>query len=270
MGVAISQTNGSHLIGDETSQGRAVTWLPNGDQVVSSLTSNGESNYQVHVQLYSPQGAPIGPAFSETAPPISLFTAPVVASLTDGSYEAIWVQQGNYASQLLAEHFTAQGTADGQATLATASGLSVIGHSGYAVAGLADGGFAAAWTVQTVLDGGSPAQVWAEAFTASGAPVGSAALLGTAASPNQAPVIDADSDGHYVVSWNAPSGPAQQALMAPAESPALAPTHSLAQSGQAGADLSAPPPFASAADGLTDALHAAAGLHAQAPSFSFV
>ena len=178
MGVSISLANGSNVIVDETPQGGAVTWLPNGDQVVSSETSSGNSNYQVHVQLYSPQGAPIGPAFSETAPPVSLFTAPVVAGLADGSYEAAWVQQGNYASHLLAEHFTAQGTAAGQATLATTSGFSVIGSSGYAVAGLADGGFAAAWTVQDTLNSGSPAQVWAEAFTASGAPVGSATLLG--------------------------------------------------------------------------------------------
>src|SRR5947209_5633893 len=98
MGDSTSLANGSNVMVDETPQDGAVTWLPNGDQVVSSRTSNGASNYQVHVQLYSPQGAPIGPAFSQTAPPISMFTAPVVASLADGSYEAAWVQQANYAS----------------------------------------------------------------------------------------------------------------------------------------------------------------------------
>ena len=277
MGVSISLANGSNISIYGPPQGDAVTWLPNGDQVVSSRTSSGNSNYQVHVQLYAPQGAPIGPAFSETAPPVSLFTAPVVASLADGSYEAAWVQQGNYASHLLVEHFTAQGTAAGQATLATTSGFSVIGSSGYAVAGLADSGFAAAWTVQDTLGSGSPAQVWAEAFTASGAPVGSATLLGTAASPNQAPVIDAESNGHYVVSWTSPSGPEHQAFMDPVPAPSF--TQSLAQNGQAGADpsgavadahasgvewagLSALHPFASAAVALTNSIHP--------PSFSFV
>ena len=238
MGVSISQSNGSKVIASETPQGGAVTSLPNGDHVVSSETSNGNSNYQIHVQLYSPQGAPIGPAFSKTAPPVSLFTAPVVAGLADGAYEAVWVQQSNYASHLLAEHFTAQGTAAGQATLATASGLSVIGNSGYALAGLADGGFAAAWTVQNVLNSGSPAQVWAEAFPASGAPVGSATQLGTAASPNQALMIEAESNGHYVVSWNSPSGPEHQVVMDPDPISAPPSTYGLAPSGPAGADLS--------------------------------
>jgi hypothetical protein len=274
--VSISQANGSNVTVDETPQGGVVTRLPDGDYVVSSKTSSGNSNYQVHVQLYSPQGAPIGPAFSETAPPISLFTAPVVAGLTDGSYEAAWVQQSNYTSHLLAEHFTAQGTAAGQATLAIASGLSVIGSSGYALAGLSDDDFAAAWTVQNVSNSGAPGQVWAGAFTASGAPVGSATQLGPAASPNQALMIDADSNGHFVVSWTSPSGPEQQALSDAA-------TAALAPSVPAGADLPGVPssnfeqpepsalhPFASAAHALTDPIHPAAGLHAQAASFSFV
>ena len=275
--------------GFASNAGGATTWLPNGDHVVSSETSNGASNYQVHVQLYSPQGAPIGPAFSETAAPISLFTAPVVAGLADGSYEAAWVEQANYASHLLVEHFTAQGNAAGQATLATYGGFSVIGSSGYALAGLADGGFAAAWTVQ---DNGSPTQVYAEEFTASGAPVGSATLLGTAASAKQAPVIDAESDGHYVVSWISPSGPEHQAFMDPATvaaaTPAPAPTLSPASIKEAIADLggaavsgaetggftwpsahSALHPLVSAA--IADASHAIASLHAaHTPSFSFV
>ena len=276
MGVSTSLSNSGFLGGE--SAGGASTWLANGDQVVSSETSDGASNYQVHVQLYSPQGAPIGPAFSETAPPISLFTAPVVAALADGSYEAVWMQQANYSSHLIAEHFTAQGAAAGQATLATYGGFSVIGSSGYAAAGLADGGFAAAWTVQDAMTGG-PAQVYAEEFTAAGAPVGGATLLGTAASPNQAPTIDAEADGHYVVSWTSPTGPAHETFMDPAPSVAsTSPTSaSLPSAGQADADLtgagwgghaggldglSAVHPFASAAADLAEASHViAGGLH---------
>jgi hypothetical protein len=246
----------------------ATTWLTNGDRVVSSQTSSGNSNYQVHVQLYSPQGAPIGPAFSETAPPVTLFTAPVVTGLADGSYEAAWVQQGNYASHLLAEHFTAHGTAAGQATLATYGGFSVIGSSGYAVAGLSDGDFVAAWTVQD--NSGSPPQVWAEAFTGSGAPVGSATPLGTAASPGQAPAIEAEANGHYVVSWNSPGGPEHQALTdqgaaaAATHSPAGADVSGAHSSGSEWGGLSALHPFA------TDPSHAMPGLHAYAASFGFL
>jgi hypothetical protein len=297
MGVSITFSVGSNVTGGQSiavagfssTSGGATTWLPDGDHVVSSETSNGASNYQVHVQLYSPQGAPIGPAFSETAPPITLFTAPVVAGLADGSYEAAWVEQANYASHLLVEHFTAQGTAAGQATLATYGGFSVIGGSSYALAGLADGGFAAAWMV---LSNGSPTQVYAEEFTASGAPVGSATLLGTAASANQAPVIDAEANGHYVVSWNSPSGPEHQDFMDPATVAAAIPaapasTQGLASTSQSGADISgavsgaawggvswpsthtALHPLVSAA--VADAGHVIASLHAgHTASFSFL
>jgi hypothetical protein len=249
------------------------TSLANGDHVASWRTSDGASDYQVHVQLYSPQGAPIGPAFSETAPPVSLFTAPVAAALTNDAYEAAWVQQSNYASQLLAEHFTAQGTAAGQATLAAYGGFSTIGAASYALAGLADGDFVAAWTVQDGLNGGPP-QVWAETFTASGAPAGHAIELGTAASSGPAPVIEAEADGRYVVSWTSPSGPEREAFTEPGAAPWL--MRSLAASGAApaahaggvaGAEAhSAPHPFASAADSLTDPVHAAA-LNAHAASF---
>lgn len=199
--------------------GGVTTLLPDGDYVVSSETSNGASDYTVHTQLYSAHGAPIGPAFAETAPPISLFTAPAVAGLSDSSYEAAWVQQGNYSSQLLVEHFSAQGEALGQATLADYGGFSVIGSSGYALAGMPDGDFVAAWTVQDASNAGSPAQVYAGEFTPSGSALGSATLLGTAASPNPAPVIETEANGHYVVSWNSPSGPESQAFADPAGSP---------------------------------------------------
>jgi hypothetical protein len=292
--------------GFASNAGGASTWLANGDQVVSSQTSDGASNYQVHVQLYSPEGAPVGPAFAATAPPVSLFTAPVVASLADGSYEAAWVQQGNYSSHLTVEHFTTQGTAAGQTDLAVYGGFSAIGASGYALAGLANGDFAAAWTVQDALNGG-PAQVWAEEFTASGAAVGSATLVGTAASPNPAPVIDAEANGAWVVSWTSPSGADHHAFgdPAPAASSSSTSTSSLMQigadiagavsgalsgalsgaaSGSVSGGLSGVPssgpawesalsslhPFASGASSFAEAGHLLAGLHAaHAPSFGF-
>lgn len=199
--------------------GGVTTVLPDGDYVVSSETSNGASDYTVHTQLYSPHGAPIGPAFAATAPPISLFTAPAVTGLADGSYEAAWVQQANYSSQLLVEHFSAQGEALGQATLADYGGFSVIGRSGYALAGMPDGDFVAAWTVQDTSNAGSPAQVYAGEFTPSGSELGSATLLGSAASPNPAPGIETQANGHYVVSWTSPTGPESQAFADPAGSP---------------------------------------------------
>ena len=107
-------------------------------------------------------------------------------------------------------------------------------------------------------------------------------------------MIDAESNGHYVVSWTSPSGPEHQAFIDPAPAArlrALAHAEPGARTDTAGADLSgaisgavaghpasgferaglsALHPFASAAVALTNSTHMASGLHAQATSFSFV
>jgi hypothetical protein len=197
---------------------QSTTTLTNGDVVAGSETT-GPTSYQIAVQQFDASGAAVGPAFSETAPPVSLYLAPVVAPLGDGGYLAEWVQQGNYSSQLLAEQFTAQGAPVGQVTVAAYGGFSEVEAFGYAVAGLADGGWVSAWTVGSTLGGsGGTNEVYEQQYDASGAPVGGAVELGTAASPDKAPVIDALSDGQFVVSWTSAAGPEHRVLDDPSGS----------------------------------------------------
>jgi hypothetical protein len=184
----------------------ASTVLPTGGSVTGSVQTVG-NQYQLIIQQHDANGNPDAPAFTLTAQPVTMFGAPNLAPLADGSYVAAYAVDGNYSASLYLERFSSTGTPLGQIAVAHYGGLVSLQPSDYAIAGLADGGFVAAWSVANGTPGASSTpEAYAEEFTAAGVGLG-VVDLGHASS--QAPVIDALSDGHYVVSWTSDTGAAE-------------------------------------------------------------
>lgn len=184
----------------------STTVLPSGGSVVSSLETV-QNQYQLHIQQYDATGKADAAAFTLTAQPVSMFGGANVAALADGSYVAEYAVDGNYSASLYLEHFSAAGSPLGQIAVAHYGGLVSLQPSNYSVAGLADGGYVASWTIANGTPGASSTpEAYAEEFTASGTGLG-VVDLGHAGS--QAPVIDSLADGHYVVSWTSDTGTAQ-------------------------------------------------------------
>lgn len=184
----------------------ATAVLPTGGSVTGSVQTV-QNQYQLQIQQYDASGHANAPAFTLTSQPVSLFGGPNIAPLADGGYVAEYAVDGNYSASLYLERFSSTGSPLGQIAVAHYGGLVSLQPSDYAIAGLADGGFVASWSIANGTAGASSAsEAYVEEFSASGTGLG-VVDLGHASS--KAPVVDALGDGHYVVSWTADTGAAE-------------------------------------------------------------
>lgn len=185
----------------------STLYLLQGGYVVGSQVQPPNSASYLQVQQYTADGVAVGPAFATNdTGHFGTDTGTQITPLAGGGHVVGWVQNlgmGSFTYNLNLEAFASDGTpaTSSPITLSVNDTPATAGTINYAVAGLADGGFVAVWST----GGNAAGSLMYEEFTASGAAVGMAASLGTIAA-GATPVIDALSDGGYVVSWTGGGG----------------------------------------------------------------
>jgi Ca2+-binding RTX toxin-like protein len=216
--IAYTSLAESSSIASSDNANSATAILPDDGYATASF-SNASGQWLEQIQPYDAAGDSIGAAYTLQSGTASAFGDNQVAALADGGYVASYLHQSNFSSELDVERFAADGTH--LATIAVAH-LSFTGNFtnfpevlSQSVAGLPDGGFVVSWTAQN----NAPPQIFVQEFTASGAAVAPAQMLGAAA--GSAPEIDAFPNGRYTVTWAAPTG--QQSASFTEQGTALAP-----------------------------------------------
>jgi len=198
MATPIVFTSQQNIVGSSSSS----AFLLDGRYVAAHVEHPQGGAVTLHVQRYDAAGNPIGTEFVSNAG-IDLLSEVTIAPVA-GGYIVGYIDTFNYSASLVVQRFTADGTFLGTTKPAQYGGISV-GITGQSIAGLPDGGFVSSWTGnvdQTSL-------VYAAEFSANGALVGSVHTLGTPGNSASSPQIDVFLDGHYVINWTSPSGPAQ-------------------------------------------------------------
>lgn len=189
--------------------------LANGGSAVGTSTPSGFT-----VQRTDTQGAATGPAFTQTAGPLSAYTLSSVTPLATGGYVVEYALAGALLPGyiLFDATFDSQGQAVGapvQANAPQGEG-SLLPDGVWSIAALPDGGFVTAW--EDGLSTAAPiGALYIREFGANGQPIGAPVSLGSAT--NATPVIEAQPDGRYVVSWTSPTGSQHQVFTE--QSPAL-------------------------------------------------
>jgi VCBS repeat-containing protein len=137
-----------------------VTGLANGGFVISWTQAPTFSNVNVHAQLYDASGNPVGNEFTVDTPSALRQGTSTVTALADGGFLISW-KSGDSSGfgEILAQRYDANGTAVGGEVHVTDGS-----HERYApvAAGLADGGFAIAWT--SMNQDGSSAGIYAQVY----------------------------------------------------------------------------------------------------------
>jgi hypothetical protein len=170
-------------------------------------------------QLYDSGGAPVGPTFSAVQQNLGNYIPGSVTPLATGGYALLYGFDGALLPGSLLD--VAAFTADGQLLAKTALEAPADAQTDLPVAGsaqlyaLPDGGFLAAW-VEAPPFGGAPGRVAIQEFDPSGHPTTPTQDLGAVVQGT--PAVQVTADGHYVVSWIAPSG-ASQAVFQDAAAP---------------------------------------------------
>ncbi|WP_165493836.1 calcium-binding protein [Azotobacter chroococcum] len=173
-----------------------------GGGFVVGWASNGQdgSGYGIYAQRFGTNGTPIGTELQVNTTTANSQEQPSIAALSDGGFVVTWMSQGQDGSGtgIYAQRYAADGAPLGgelRVNTTTASDQSLP-----SIAALSDGGFVVTWT-STGQDG-SGTGIYAQRYTADGAPLGGELRVNaTTANTQEQPNIAALADGGFVVTW---------------------------------------------------------------------
>jgi VCBS repeat-containing protein len=179
----------------------SVIGLANGGFVIAwgSYLQDGSGD-GCYAQRYDAAGAAVGSEFRLNTYTTSSQSKPVLGSLSDGGFVAIWRSSGQDGSGLgiYGQRYTSSGVVVGSEFRVNTT--TSRDQTREAVVGLANGGFVVAWS--SYLQDGSDYGVYAQQYDASGNKLGTEQLVNTYTSNGQSyPSVTALSDGGYVIGW---------------------------------------------------------------------
>ena len=178
----------------------SVAALADGGYVVSWMSySQDGSGWGIYAQRYGASGAPVGGEVRVNNTTANDQIDPAISALSDGGYVVSWVSFGQDGSGygIYAQRYGASGAAVGGEVRVNSTTLG--SQQQPTIGGLSDGGYVVSW-----MSGqdGSGAGIYAQRYSASGAPVGGEVRVNSTTANDQLnPSVAALADGGYVVSW---------------------------------------------------------------------
>ncbi len=178
-------------------EAHSIVVLANGDYVVAWRASTNQGD--VYVQRFSADGVKLGNDFTVHASLTGAQNDPTVTALTDGGYVIAWQGRDGNGAGVYLQRFDASGSRVGGEALVNTEIAGEQKHP--TVVALADGGYAVTWF--SFQQGANVWNAMAQAFTASGQPVGGELLLGTNLyEEGREPFsVKALSNGSFVFTW---------------------------------------------------------------------
>ncbi|HSV28229.1 MAG TPA: tandem-95 repeat protein, partial [Candidatus Omnitrophota bacterium] len=185
----------------DTQQYPAVTVLKSGGFVATWQSANTDgSGWGIYAQRFDAAGAPVGGQFRVNGTVASDQFEPAVTALAGGGFVVAWDsmnQDGSYDG-IYAQRFDANGnTQGGEFRVNTTTWAR---QQAVALTALNDGSFVATW--HGYVGDGSSYNVYAQRYSAAGAPLGGEFRVNTYGTSDQAmPAVAALSTGGFVVTW---------------------------------------------------------------------
>ncbi|HEX8384570.1 MAG TPA: hypothetical protein VF576_00210, partial [Rubricoccaceae bacterium] len=179
-----------------------------GGDFVVAWESGGQdgSQYGVYAQRYAASGAPVGPEFQVNTYTTAFQVNPSVAVDADGDFVVAWQSERQDGSLhgVYARRYAASGAPVGAEFRVNTTATGSQGNPSVALD--ADGDFVVAWESIPPSGGvgqdGSSSGIFAQRYTASGAPVGGEFQVNTYTTEFQVhPSVAVDADGDFVVAW---------------------------------------------------------------------
>ncbi|WP_434613192.1 putative Ig domain-containing protein [Tabrizicola sp. M-4] len=173
---------------------------PDGGFVVVWNRVDPQRDFDVVIQRFDAQGAPLGEAALVGSP--DLRVAPVVEVLADGRVIAVWLVAGGSGFTPVAQIFGADGQPDGSAFTVGVPGVVPEPDDMWNASVLPrdDGGFVIAWVASYPATG---RDIVIQHFDAAGEAVGQSVRLDTGSAADQLnPEVVALPDGGYLVVWS--------------------------------------------------------------------
>ena len=180
----------------------AITNLTGGGFVVSWADDIGSVN-SIRAQLYDASGTKVGTEFVVNAPGHSDQGLPDVAALTNGGFVVSWDDFNNNSSgfggpDIEAQIFDAGGAKVGGQFLVNTVTAGFQDFGG--VAGLADGGFVAVWSSNTLAQGSRPT-IETQLYNAGGQRIGGEFQVNTLFDFNSDASVASLANGDFAVVW---------------------------------------------------------------------
>ncbi|KPG94797.1 hypothetical protein AEQ67_21840 [Pseudomonas sp. RIT-PI-q] len=179
-----------------------ISGLSDGGYVVSWMSSGQDgSGYGIYAQRYDASGTAVGSEVRVNSTTPGSQEQPAISGLSDGGYVVSWMSNGQDGSGfgIYSQRYDSGGVAVGGEVRVNT--VTLNNQSYPSVTALAGGGYVVIWFSQE--QDGSSFGIYSQRYDASGAAVGGEARVSSSTldSYQQQPVIDALSDGGYVVSW---------------------------------------------------------------------
>ena len=166
-------------------------------EFLAVFSPSGQESYRASGRLFGPDANPSGTQFFLGADETQ--GDAVVAAVANG-YVAVW--KALNGSRIFARRFDGSGSPIGQPF--EVSGTEEANREGFAVTGLANGGFAIAWNVVS-----SPVALLIKIYDQAGQAMGSAFPVGAFSASPGIPAIARSGDG-FLVAWRRNEGPIRE------------------------------------------------------------
>ncbi len=173
----------------------AIAALPDGGYVVTWMSNQQGSSYDIYAQRYDASGAAVGDE-TRINSPTDHVGYPAIAALADGGYVVTWSAGGGFSEDVYAQRYDASGAAvGGETRINTTTANSQAGH---AIAAFADGGYVVTWKSGAFY----AEDIYAQRYDATGTPIGEEFRVNTTTADYQNAVdVAVLADGSYLVAW---------------------------------------------------------------------
>jgi Ca2+-binding RTX toxin-like protein len=200
------------LLAYSNAQAPDVSMDDNGDFVVTWVTRSSDDFWTgIYAQRFNATGIAEGSNFRVSSNRVWADTGPAVAMDSDGDFVVTWTSDGGMPGEVgdgsqngvFAQRFSAAGIAlDDEFRVNTFTDF-FQGIPDVAMAD--DGGFVVTW-ISNGQDG-SGVGIYAQRYSATGAPIGNEFQVNTTTvGPQDNPAVAMDAAGNFVIAWDSPDG----------------------------------------------------------------